>query len=69
MYIHSIIMHYPIACITQGARLLYERESRIVIDYNNLDDNLTDVSITHSMILYSFLICTVYDYSTVVDRI
>ena len=38
-----------------------------MIEYNNLDDKLTDVSITHTMILYSFVICTVYDYSTVVD--
>ena len=47
--------------LIQGARLLYERESRIVIEYNSLDDKLTDVSITHSMILYGFVICTVYD--------
>ena len=32
----------------QGARLLYERESRIVIEYGGLDDKLTDVSVCYA---------------------
>ena len=43
----SLVFSYA---YTYGARLLYERESRIVLEYGSLDDKLSDVSII--MIMY-----------------
>jgi len=44
-----------------GARLLYERESRIVIEYDGLDDELTDVSVT----IIKYINC--YGYNAIVE--